>query len=198
MLTQTLQSMRVVKAYGQEKHEAERISGIVDKIRKSIVKTSRSKALVGPIWEAMSGLGIGAVILYAGWQGIYGNVTIGHFLGFMAAALLAMPHLKALATIQAGLAEGLLATERVFDLIDYRSRIVDRPGVAPLRVKSGAITFRHVEFAYEPGYPVLSGFDLEVAPGQKVALVGESGAGKRYRIQSRPSLLRPRSWRRVD
>jgi ATP-binding cassette, subfamily B, bacterial MsbA len=178
MLTQTLQSMRVVKAYGQEANEALRFRRIVHNIRKYFMKATRTRAAVGPIWEVMSGLGFAAAILYGGWQGIYGNVTLGAFMGFMTAALLAFQPMKQLASIHATLSEGLLAAERVFAVIDYASHVTEKRGAKPLHVTAGAISFRDVNFSYETGGPILSGFSLEIPAGQKLALVGPSGAGK--------------------
>ena len=132
MLTQTLQSMRVVKAYGQEANEARRFRQIVHNVRKYLMKATRTRAAVGPVWEVMSGLGFAAAILYGGWQGIYGNVTLGQFMGFMTAALLAFQPLKALASIHATLGEGLLAAERVFAVIDYSSHVTEKRGAKPL------------------------------------------------------------------
>jgi subfamily B ATP-binding cassette protein MsbA len=178
LLTQTLQSMRVVKAYGQEIREAQRLRRVVHNIRKYFMKTTRSKATIGPIWELMTGVGVAAVILYGGWQGIYGDVSLGHFMGFMTAALLALQPMKALAMVQATLTEGLLAAQRVFALIDHASRVTEVPGAKPLRVTAGAIRFHDVHFRYDEGGPVLSDFNLDIAAGQRVALVGPSGAGK--------------------
>jgi len=178
MLTQTLQGMRVVKAYGQEAHEARRFRVIVHNIRKYLMKATRTRAAVGPVWEVMSGLGFSAAILYGGWQGIYGNVTLGSFMGFMTAALLAFQPLKTIAGIQATLSEGLLAAERVFALIDYASHVTEKRGARPLHVTNGSISFRNVTFSYGNGAPVLSNFNLDVPAGQKLALVGPSGAGK--------------------
>ena len=178
MLTQTLQAMRVVKAYGQEENEARRFRRIVGNVRKYLMKTSRSRAAVGPVSEAMTGVGMAAAILYGGWQGIYGDVSLGHFMGFMAAAMLAFQPLKAVATTHAVLGEGLLAAARVFALIDHIPHVAEKSGAAPLRVTEAAISFRSVDFGYDPGTNVLSGFNLEIAGGQKVALVGLSGAGK--------------------
>ena len=178
MLTQTIQSIRVVKAYGQEANEAKRFRQIVGNLRKYIMRTSRSRAAVGPVSEAMSGVGIAGAILYGGWQGVYGNLSLGHFMGFMAAAMLAFQPLKALVSAQAILSEGLLAAARVFALIDRAPLVAAKPGALPLQVSQGSISFRNVDFGYEAGEFILSDFDLHIAPGQKVALVGQSGAGK--------------------
>jgi subfamily B ATP-binding cassette protein MsbA len=178
MLTQTLQGMRVVKAYGQEQNEARRLRQIALRLRKYIMKATRSRAAVGPVWETLTGIGIAAAIFYGGWQGIYGDVTLGHFMGFMTAGLLAFQPMKTLANIQAMLSEGLMAADRVFAVIDYASQVTEAQGAKPLRVDKGTISFRDVDFAYEGGGPVLSGFNLEIPAGSTVALVGPSGAGK--------------------
>src|SRR4029079_13646213 len=178
MLTQTLQSMRVVKAYGQEANETRRFRQIVHNLRKYVMRETRKRAAVGPVWEIMSGLGFAAAILYGGWQGIYGNVSLGHFMGFMTAALLAFQPLKQLASIGASLSEGLLAAERVFSVIDYSSHVTEKRGAKPLHVSAGAISFRNVDFSYESGGPILTGFSLDIPPGPKLAPGGPAGGGK--------------------
>jgi subfamily B ATP-binding cassette protein MsbA len=176
-LTQTLQGMRVVKAYGQEENETRRFNRIVRNVRKYIMKGTRARAAVGPVWESLTGIGIAAVIFYGGWQGIQGSVTLGHFMGFMTAVLLAFQPMRSLAAVQASLTEGLLAAQRVFDLIDYVSHVTEARGAKPLRMQGGAVSFRNVDFSYDGG-PVLSEFNLEIPAGCKLALVGPSGAGK--------------------
>ncbi|WP_051631211.1 ABC transporter ATP-binding protein [Afifella pfennigii] len=178
LLTQTLQSLRVVKAYRQEKREAERFRVIVDNIVRYLMKTARSRAAVGPVTEALSGVGIAAAIFYGGWQGIYGTVTLGHFAGFLTAAMLTYPPLRSVAQAQALLSEGVTAASRIFAIIDHAATVTEKPGARPLAVPKGRIVFENVGFAYETGGPVLADFDLVVEPGQKVALVGPSGAGK--------------------
>jgi subfamily B ATP-binding cassette protein MsbA len=179
MLTQTLQGMRIVKAYGQEAREAQRLRQTVSAMRRLVMKTIRSRATISPIWDAVVGIGLAAAILYGGWQGIEGRVTLGQFMGFMTAALLAFQPLKALTGIQATLTEGLLAAERVFGVIDHVSHVTESPAAKPLRVSVGAITLRNISFSYEEGGPAaLNDLSLEIPAGQRVALVGPSGAGK--------------------
>lgn len=178
MLTQTLLGMRVVKAYGQEANEARRLRQIVRNIRKYMMKGTRSNAAVGPAWELFTGIGIAAVMFYGGWQGIHGNVTLGQFMGFMTACMLAFQPMKALAGIQAAISEGLLAAQRVFAVIDYASHVTEAQAAKPLQVERGAISFRNVDFSYDTGGPVLTNFNLEIPAGRRLALVGPSGAGK--------------------
>jgi subfamily B ATP-binding cassette protein MsbA len=178
MLTQTLQGMRVVKAYGQEAQEAQRLRRLVRNVRKYFMQATRSRASIGPVWEMATGFGIAAVLFYGGWQGIYGNVSLGHFMGFMTACLLAFQPMRALAGIHVAMTEGLLGAQRVFAVIDYASRVTEARGAKPLQVAAGAISFRNVDFSYESGGPVLSNFNLEIPAGRRLALVGPSGAGK--------------------
>ena len=179
LLTQTLQGMRVVKAYGQEANEAKRVGNVVRLIRKYIMKGTRSRATVSPVWEICTGVGVAAVIFYGGWQGIYGNVTLGHFMGFMTAGLLAIQPMRVVAGIQISLTEGLLAAQRVFDLIDYTSYVTEKPDARPLRVEGGAVSLNDVEFSYGTSEgPVLRSLNIDIPAGSKVALVGPSGAGK--------------------
>lgn len=178
MLSQTFIGMRVVKAYGQEANEARRLREILRKLRKYLMKATRSRAAVGPAWETITGLGLATVIFYGGWQGVHGDLSLGHFMGFMTAGLLAFQPMKALASIQASISEGLLAAQRVFDVIDYASHVTEVHGAKPLRLEGGAISFRDVTFSYDESGPVLKNFNLEVPAGARVALVGPSGAGK--------------------
>jgi ATP-binding cassette, subfamily B, bacterial MsbA len=178
MLTQTLQAMRVVKAYRQEEQEAQRFQTIVRSIKRYLMRTARSHAAVGPVTEALSGLGLAAAIFYGGWQGINGELSLGQFTGFMTAAMLLYQPLKALVTAQANLTEGVTAAARVFAIIDHQPRVIEAPDARPLRLSGGALAIRNVEFAYDDGAPVLTDFSLDVPAGSKVALVGPSGAGK--------------------
>lgn len=177
-LTQTLQGMRVVKAYGQEQAEAQRLRDTVRLLRKYLMKATRAKAAVGPVWDIGMGLGVAGALFYGGWQGIYGHVTLGHFMGFIAAGLMVVQPMKALANIQTTLIEGLIAAARVFAVIDYPSHVVEAASAKPLQISGGAISLRNVDFGYEAGRSALADLTLEIPAGQKVALVGPSGAGK--------------------
>lgn len=178
MVSQTLQSIRIVKAYGQEQAESARFANIVHRLRRFTFRTTRQRATVNPVFEAVTGVGIALAILYGGWQGIYGDVTLGHFMGFMTAALLAFQPMRALAGAQASLTEGLTAASRVFSIIDHAAHVTEAPDARPLAVTKGAIALREVTFGYEEGRDVLRNFSLAIEGGQKVALVGHSGAGK--------------------
>lgn len=178
IVSETLKSIRVVKAYHRESHEAMRARRIIERTLRHMMETVRTRASTGPITEAAGGVGIALAIFYGGWQGIAGTVTLGHFMGFMTAAMLLYQPVKALASLHNQLIEGSVAAGRVFAILDQDQRVAEAPGARPLVVSGGAIRFEGVTFGYEPGQPVLRNFDLDIPAGTKVALVGSSGAGK--------------------
>ncbi|HMB48379.1 MAG TPA: ABC transporter ATP-binding protein, partial [Afifellaceae bacterium] len=178
LLTQTIQGIRVVKAYGQEDAEAARVRTVVNNIMFYLVKTAKARAAVAPITEFVAGLGFAAAVFYAGWQSIYANVTLGDFMGFITATMLMYQPLRSLFNLQAQMTEGVTAANRIFSIIDHDRKVTEPENAPALKVPEGRITFSDVEFAYEQDLPVLSNFELDIEPGEKIALVGPSGSGK--------------------
>ncbi|ODS00783.1 hypothetical protein AUC68_14540 [Methyloceanibacter methanicus] len=178
LVTQTLQGMRVVRAYKQEAQEEERATQAVNRALEYTMRGMRARALSSPAMELIVGLGFAAAVYVAGINGVRGNATLGHFMGFTTAALLIYGPLKSLATLQTQLQEGVAAASRVFGIIDRPSQLVEADDAKPLELTEGEIAFRDVTFAYDPENPVLTGVSLTVPPGKTVALVGPSGSGK--------------------
>lgn len=109
--------------------------------------------------------------------------------------MLAYQPLKSLATLSTALQEGLAAAARSFSVMDVKPTIKEAPDAAPLRVQQGRIRFEDVHFSYDENTPALRGIDLEIAPGQTVALVGPSGAGKSTMLNLIPRFYDVRSGR---
>ena len=178
LISETLTGIRVVKAYHQEARECARARATIDRTVEFLMRAVRARATAGPIAETLTGLGFALAVFYAGFQGIHGKLTIGHFMGFATAAMLTYQPIKALATLQTTLQEGIAAAIRIFGIIDQDVNVREDPNARPLKVSKAGIVFDHVTFGYNSGQKVLANFSLDIPAGKTVALVGPSGAGK--------------------
>jgi subfamily B ATP-binding cassette protein MsbA len=178
LITQTLRGMRIVRAYRQEDREEARAASAINRMLEFTMRGTRARALSSPSIELLTGLGFALAIYFAGTQGVRGDLSLGHFMGFMTAALLIYAPLKSAATLQTQLQEGIAAASRVLGIVDREIRLTELPDAKPLELKRGEIEFGNVSFAYEPENSVLKGVGLIVPPGSTVALVGPSGSGK--------------------
>lgn len=178
LISQTLRSLRIVKAYGQEHTELNRAQSVINRAMEYTMRGMRARAISSPAVELLTGLGFALVIYYAGTNGIKGDVTLGQFTAFMASAMLIYQPLKSLATLQTAIQEGVAAASRVYGIIDHEVGLKEEPGAKKLNLTKGEISFKNVSFSYEEDAPLFEDFTLTVPPGKTVALVGPSGGGK--------------------
>jgi len=176
MLHENVQGNRVVKAFGQEPYEQRRFAEQNEKLFRIYMQTSVLRAL--PITEVLAGIAIAGIIWYGGTSVIAGTRKQDSILAFLVAVFLLYDPFKKLVRTNNTIQQGLAGADRVFELLDTASQVVDRPGAAVLRGVREAIDFHDVSFAYDPGEPVLRDIDLRIPVGQVVALVGMSGGGK--------------------
>eukprot|EP01037_Dinobryon_pediforme_P032426 gene32426-37351_t len=139
IMSETLRSMRVVKAYNRELDETARAGRVIERTLNHQMDTVRTRAASGPVAEAIGSIAIAATIFWGGWQGIHGSLTLGHFMGFMTAALLVYQPVKALASLNNNLLEGTVAAGRVFSILDRADAVQELPDAKPLALSGGAI-----------------------------------------------------------
>ena len=178
LLAQTFQGMRVVKAYGMEKYEKTRIQVLVEKLFKLSFKAARIRAMVSPIMETLGGVAISIVIAYGGIQVIEGSSTTGELFSFITALLMAYDPMKKLGNLNVSIQEGLAGAQRLFNVLDTKPILFDKPNAKELINIKGSISISNVTFSYGSDLPVLLNVYLEVPAGKRIALVGPSGAGK--------------------
>ena len=141
--------------------------------------------------EVLGGIAVAGVIGFAYWRIASGISTVGDFMGFVSALLMAAQPIRALGNLSGRVQEGLAATERVYELMDEKRKVEDRPGAKPLTVTRGEIVFDRVAFSYGGEKPsqAVRDFSLRVPGGAMVALVGSSGAGKSTVLNLVPRLF---------
>lgn len=181
---------RVIKVYEGFDYERGRFADINNKLRRFALKMQVAWSAGTPITQMIAACGLAVVIGIALWQARAAQLSPGEFITFLTAALLLLPPLRHLAALNGPLARMLAAGESVFALID--SGIEDDRGGRAIERAQGGIALRAVGFAY-PGaqFAAVSDIDLAVAPGEMVALVGPSGAGKTTLINLIPRFVNP-------
>jgi len=177
-LEQSFQGARVVKAYRMEEYEKGRFRKFAEQVFQLVYKTARIRSMASPIMETLGGVAVALVIYYGGYRVIEESMNPGAFFSFITALLLAYEPMKRLPNLNASLQEGMASAQRLFDLLDTKPNIIDKPDAATLKIKGGNIVFNQVNFSYIPEHPVINGVSLSVPAGKLVALVGPSGAGK--------------------
>ncbi len=174
---ETVLGARVVKTFNLDGYMRDKLDASVIGVEARANKIVRLQARTGPLMEALGGVSIGLVILYAGWATIEGGQSPGDFVAFVTAFLLAYEPAKRLARTNVNLETNIIGARMMYSVIDAdpSPTEVDAP---PLDFVHGMIEFRNVSFGYRPKTPVLHDLSFRVAQDTKVALVGPSGGGK--------------------
>jgi ATP-binding cassette, subfamily B, bacterial MsbA len=190
-LTENLSGTRLIKAFRLENYAIASLNRNFEQIFQLRMKAVRTRARMAPAMEALAGVAIAGVVAFAYWRITSGTSTVGDFMGFITALLLAAQPIRSLGTVTTTTLEGLAAADRVYELIDEKPSVIDRPGARPLAVKSGAIAFDKVSFSYATaaGRFAVKQFSLAVPGGKTAALVGASGSGKSTIINLVPRLF---------
>ncbi len=177
-LIETLQGARLVAASNATEREARRFRGRNDAFIAALMAMQRLRYLAGGLPGLLLAASTAVVFLYGGGRVIDGTLTLGTFTAFVAYQMRLIGPVQGLMGLYAGLATAGVSLRRVHELLDEPAEVADPARPANLGAVRGEIAFEAVSFGHERGGAVLDGFDLKVAPGEVVALVGRSGSGK--------------------
>ena len=169
---------RTVKAYRVEEHAIAKLEQLSEEARVAGQKANFVALTAMPLSALLSNLDVALVALAGGWLSLRGTVDVGTVASFFIfARMFARPLNQFAQILNMALQAGAGAT-RVFEILDEKAEIVDREGAREVTTVEGHVVMDHVDFSYVPGVPILHDVTLAAKPGQKIGLVGPTGAGK--------------------
>ncbi|HMT03908.1 MAG TPA: ABC transporter ATP-binding protein [Solirubrobacterales bacterium] len=178
-LQETLSGVRVVRAFAQEDRHIGTMTALNEANRQANMKTVYLNASYFPATELLTAVGTSAILAFGGWQAIEGNIMIGVVISFIGYLQLFFDPIQQLAQLYATYQQGMAALDKIFTLLDTEVEIVDSPNAIDPPPLEGRIRFDHVSFSYgDDEMWATRGVDVEINPGETVALVGSTGAGK--------------------
>ena len=185
-LQETLSGVRVVRSFGQEPRHKARMTELNEANREANMRTVYLNAAYFPAVELLSAAGTAVILLYGGYQAIVGAIAIGVIVAFVGYLQTFFDPIQQLSQLYTTYQQGMAALDKIFDLLDTEPDMVDRPGAADPGELRGEIRMEGVWFSYaddqaekpEDDSWALRDVDLVVPPGQTLALVGATGAGK--------------------
>ena len=170
---------RIVKAFGTEKHEADKFTRAGYQLFRTNMKVTAALSSLPPLMELIGGVGMAGALVYGSAQIADNRLTTGQFALFISTLFLMYGPAKKLSRVNANLQQAVAASERIFELLDIHSEVKEQPGAGPLTPFQDLIEFKEVGFGYADGPGrILRGVSFPVRAGQMVAIVGRSGAGK--------------------
>ena len=187
-LKESFTGARMIKAYGLEGNENNRLGKSFDERIRLFMKLVTNQARVDPILEILGGLAIAGVVIFGVYQVTNNAATPGSIAAILTGLLILSPKIRALGTLNNVVQEGLASLTRIFGVIDERPSITELPDAIALTQADGHVTLKDTHFVYADGTEALSGVSLEAKPGETIALVGPSGGGKSTIINLIPRL----------
>jgi subfamily B ATP-binding cassette protein MsbA len=190
-LQESLDSMRVIKAFAREPYEVRRFLDRNDAYLGSSMKLSQMLLTQVPVIDFVVTLGLLALAGFSFYELVIGKRSADELAKFLTLAVVASNPINQLANYFADVTRALVAAGRIFEVLDLPVEVPDAPGARRLENIRGSVEFRDVHFAYDGKHEVLRGISARVEPGEVIALVGPSGAGKTTLINMIPRFYSP-------
>jgi ATP-binding cassette subfamily B protein len=170
--------VRVIKAFGQETQEVDRFRDRANDVFAWNVEATRLRSQYVPIMDFLPTISLALLIAVGGYAVITDRMSLGDFVTYsLLVALIVMP-LRMLGGWIGDTQRFVASSQRIFQILDMKPNIEDRPDALPLPAGGGEIRFADVTFGYQPERPIVRDIDLTIAPGSTVAIIGRTGSGK--------------------
>lgn len=178
VLQESISAVRVIKSFAREDYEVEKFSRENHYNFRAQMKNSQIMATLTPVIEFLAAIGVTVIIWYGGREVINSTLTSGSLIAFLIYVVNLSNPIKRLSRVYANIQKAMAAAQRVFAVLDTEPEIQNAPNAKPLPTVKGHVVFDKVSFSYQEGEPVLRQVSLEARPGEMIAIVGPSGAGK--------------------
>jgi ATP-binding cassette subfamily B protein len=180
IVDENVNGVRVVKSFAAEEQQLRALSGAAEKVKWGYIKDADLRAQFTPLVQNLPQVGLALVLVFGGYMVIRGNLGVGAILAFNSYLLMLQAPFMMLGMLIMMGQRAAASADRIYEILDEQPTVTDTPGAVDLRDVRGDIRFNHVDFSYHPDDErlVLADFDLHIAPGETVALVGRTGVGK--------------------
>ena len=192
VLQETLSAVRVVKSFGREEYEFERFSSENQANFRAKMKKSQYGAILTPLVEFLAAISFTAILWYGGYEVMQGRMSASELIAFFTLLLTISEPLRSITKLSKRLQQLFASAERVFEIMDTESELrEDDENKIELKDVEGEVVYDNVSFAYNRNEVVLRDINLTARPGEVVALVGHSGAGKTTMVDLIPRFFDP-------
>jgi ATP-binding cassette subfamily B protein len=178
LVEENVSGVRVVKSFAAEQKELTTLARSADKLQWSYIKDANIRGTWAPTLENLPRVGLAVILLYGGVLVLQDHMGVGTLFTFQAYMLIFQPPFRQLGMVIMNGQRASASANRIYEILDQPQEVVSAPGAVDLVECRGEVSFDHVGFSYSDGTRVLNDFDLRIAPGETVALVGRTGSGK--------------------
>ena len=191
ILSEVFNGIRLVQAFAAENYEIARFGYEAERSLKAKYSAERLKAIQIPIIGFLEALSALSLLIVGAWQISQDNLTVAEFFSYLAAAALLIDPIGHTTNNYNEFKQGEASVDRVFELMAIQPTVIEKTNAIALPPVKGKVEYCHISFAYKPGEPVLKDISLLVSPGEAIALVGASGAGKTTFVNLLPRFYDP-------